>query len=387
MYKIIILIISLGIGTAARNTSSSSSELPILPRPAFLREILIRNGCWPLADFPYLHPVFSESEFPIAVAIQGYFETVASINDKLQTLSVTGSIGLHWKISCAAFGHLKDVQDLEWIQLDANSLWKPIIDHKNTIDYYYLDSGLRSISRMRLSPDGSVTQWLSGIFSSNCAFNFYKFPFDRQKCEILLESFENSKYINLTKHRSQKAPSNTQIGDYHLINSDFTAELNNLNVESIGMTLNQFIFTFHFKRDPNYYIVTLILPVMFLMVLQLTAFFIPNSPERCTFLLTILLAINLIQQVVDANIPHLTDSPLIIYSLLCFTASATFQSCYAIATLMYFGSDNTKVRLKFIRLYGRPVKLSFFLDVLLFTISTMFNVAMSAYVFYQLVID
>ena len=347
------------------------------PRAIVLQNNLIDKGCWPLDNYPHLHPTLSKAELPVNVSVEGFFETVAAISDKQQIMSLTGSIAFRWHISCAVFEHFDEFKDVDFIHVQSKYLWKPSITHKNTVDNYFINTGLRETSRIRIRATGEVMYWVAGIFTSSCHFNFRKFPFDKQQCQMVLESFEGPKSVVLSTYSRQRGPSNIQIGDYRFIKSAFKASLKKYGNDSAVE------FTCHFERESEYYIVTLILPVMFLMVLQLTAFFIPNSPERCTFLLTILLAINLIQQVVDANIPHLTTTPLIAYSLLGFTASATFQCCYAVLILAGFNSRHVKS----VKIFKRKIDLPIFIDIFMCCLSTLVNSSISLFIFYEIVID
>ena len=296
---------------------------PALPKSTKITKVLINNGCWPLAGPRYLHPAISDEDFPINTFAQGWFDTVTELNEKEQRISVAGSIGINWHVKCANFEHLEEFKDTKWVHIDPNILWQPIISQQSTADSFYLHSEGRAINRARLYRNGTITLWYAGVFRSHCNFDFSKFPFDQQKCRLIFESFEAVQFINFTAHPYQFGPTNDEIGDFKILKSKFKVSTNRI-IEPDYIT-EQIIFTIHFQRNSEYYVVILIVPIVFLMLIQQSAHFVPTSNERCNIHLTILLAINLLQQTLDSNIPHLDTTPLICYFLLGFMGTATLQ--------------------------------------------------------------
>ena len=341
-----------------------------LPRPIILRNFLVDNGCWPLAGPHFLYPIMSDDELPIDVNIQGWFDIVTEIDEKKQRMSMTGNIGISWQVKCANFEHLKDFDDLRNIHLDGNNLWRLTISHQNTADLFFLDSSGRALNRARLYRNGTIKQWYAGTFNSHCHFDFYLFPFDQQKCELIFESFETDKIVNFTLHRHQLGPVNDQVGDFQILSSKFDASVNTI-VEQ-GLTLFQVIFTIHFKRSSEYYVIVLIVPLLFLMLIQQSAHFVPICVERCSIHLTILLAINLLQQTLDANSPHLDTTPLICYFLLGFMATATLQCCYTLTLLIFSIEKFTK---KIVQILSFKIKMAKLIDVFMFLFTLFFNIS------------
>ena len=354
-----------------------TAQLPVaylkapLHRSIALRNLLIDNDCWPLAGPRYLYPVISDDEFPIGVSVQGWFDIISELNEEKQRLSITGSIGVSWQVKCANFSHLADFNDLYYIALDPSVLWRPTISHQNTADLFFLDSGDRAINEAYLYSNGTIKQWYAGVFKSHCHFDFYLFPFDQQKCEIIFKSFASDEIVNFTMHPLQFGPTNDQIGDFQILNSKFHASVH--NVVEQDYTMYKVVFSFHFRRSSEYYVVVLIVPILFLMLIQQSAHFVPTSAERCSINLTILLALNLLQQTLDANSPHLDSTPLICYFLVGFMATATLQCCYTL-TLLIFRVE--KFTGKIIKIFGFQIKMSKFLDILMFLFTLFLNLSL-----------
>ena len=54
------------------------------PNEYYLREKLVRSGCWPLNNVPDVWPVLNRNELPINVAVLPYFEIITNVDDKAQ---------------------------------------------------------------------------------------------------------------------------------------------------------------------------------------------------------------------------------------------------------------------------------------------------------------
>ena len=111
--------------------------------------------------------------------------------------------------------------------------------------------------------------------------------------------------------------------------------------------------------------------------LEHAALLIPISSERCSYLLTILLSIFIIQSVVDETISHLSETPRLAYFLLGFTISSTFLCPYSIVMLMLLKGKFTFlerkkcVTVKFIRI----------IDGIVFILSVVSSIAMTIFTF------
>ena len=140
------------------------------------------------------------------------------------------------------------------------------------------------------------------------------------------------------------------------------------------------IYEFHFSRKSEYYVINIIIPIILMMTLEHAALLIPISSERCSFLLTILLSIFIIQSVVDETISHLSETPRLAYLLLGFTVSSTVLCLYSIAMLMLIKGKYTFVERK-INLKYVTFKFIRGFDGLIFILSVVSSIAMTCFTF------
>ena len=289
-------------------------------------------------------------------------------------MSVTGTFALSWPIPCADWAHDSEFANIDYITIRYEEMWIPAIMHYNSVESYYLNPDDLSLRHV-LVHSGIAVSYMVGIFTSKCVFHFKQFPFDSQKCNITLESFESANLIVLEPRTVDYYPQNDIVGDFLL---DFSKMLvyglNRTNGEKI---YSYAIYEFHFSRKSEYYVINIIIPIISMMTLEHAALLIPISSERCSFLLTILLSIFIIQSVVDETISHLSETPRLAYFLLGFTISSTFLCLYSIAMLMLLRGKYTFferkkfVSIKFIRVF----------DGIVFILSVVSSIAMTIFTF------
>ena len=291
-------------------------------------------------------------------------------------MTITGTIALSWSISCAKWNsNDPEFSNIQALHIRPSEMWIPIIVHYNSVNNYYLNPSDMSLPYVLVISEGIAIIYMVGIFTSKCEFRFKRFPFDSHKCEVTLESFENTRYILLEANNLAYIPQNDGVGDFVFDYSQVQVSTRNI---TRGDAVYSFaIYEFHFSRKSEYYVINIIIPIISMMTLEHAALLIPISSERCSFLLTILLSIFIIQSVVDGIISHLSETPRLAYFLLGFTISSTFLCLYSIAMLMLlkgkfpFMERKKGVAVKFIRGF----------DGVVFILSVVSSIAMTVFTF------
>ena len=294
-----------------------------------------------------------------------------------RSIAVIGTFEFSWPIPCADWANDSEFSNINSITIRYEEMWIPTIMHYNSVDSYYLNADNMSIRHIFVYPQ-VVYSYMAGIFTSKCVFHFQNFPFDSQKCNITLEGFENTKFILLNPENISYPPQNDVVGDFMFDYSKVQIYSRN---RTSGQSQYSFaVYEFHFSRKSEYYVINIIIPIISMMTLQHAALLIPISSERCSFLLTILLSIFLIQSVVDGIISHFSETPRLAYLLLGFTVSSTVLCLYSIAMLMLlkgkFNFLEEKIGLKCV-----TVKLIRSFDGLVFILSVASSIAMTVFTF------
>ena len=164
-------------------------------------------------------------------------------------------------------------------------------------------------TRVRLDYDG-VSGWYSpASFRSTCPIDVTYFPFDEQKCVLKFGSW-TFEVVDLDIH-ADEAPLFS--GQYmKSAEWDLVRASRKRNVQKYACCENPFsdvTIEFVFKRKPLFYIFNLILPCIIIMATILVGFLLPpESGERITLSITVLLAMAVFLQLAAENLPRNSEN-------------------------------------------------------------------------------
>uniref|UniRef100_A0A669EP47 Uncharacterized protein n=1 Tax=Oreochromis niloticus TaxID=8128 RepID=A0A669EP47_ORENI len=164
--------------------------------------------------------------------------------------------------------------------------------------------------------DGMVEFRNDQVVLSTCKMHVYKFPFDIQSCNLSFKSImHEDKEIYLQSSRNDtmltewsRKVMHTQY-EWLFINISVTSEI----VNHFGFDQNAVIYTITMKRRSVLYLANFILPVLFFLLLDLSSFLISDTGgEKLGFKVTVLLAVTVMQLLLNEILPSSSDSiPLI----------------------------------------------------------------------------
>ncbi|XP_074530967.1 5-hydroxytryptamine receptor 3E-like [Halichoeres trimaculatus] len=160
--------------------------------------------------------------------------------------------------------------------------------------------------------------WLRNdmVVVSSCSMYVYKFPFDTQKCNLTFKSMIHSdKHIELyqsttgTRITEWSRKVMQSKAEWHFINMTFIDK----KEDNFGINQSMVVYTITMERRPILYIVNFILPVLLLLCLDLASFMMPQDGGTIGFKITVLLAVILMQLLLNEILPSSSDSiPLIV---------------------------------------------------------------------------
>ncbi|XP_056398715.1 5-hydroxytryptamine receptor 3A-like isoform X2 [Hyla sarda] len=158
--------------------------------------------------------------------------------------------------------------------------------------------------------------------SSMCLFYIYFFPFDVHNCTLSFYSQLHSvEHINIFARRTAENMKRDIQKYFHqgewilsYVNPIYKLETNHERKFAL------IVFHVIFKRFPMYYVVNLIIPSIFLMILDIIGFYLPNdSGERISFKTTLLLGYSVFLIIVLDILPASSHNTPIIntYFIVC----------------------------------------------------------------------
>ncbi|XP_056263091.1 5-hydroxytryptamine receptor 3B isoform X2 [Pseudoliparis swirei] len=197
------------------------------------------------------------------------------------------------------------------ISLSSDAIWIP-----DVIICEFVDGGKSlPIPYVYVNSSGSVKYYQPMQVVLACSLEMYAFPFDKQNCSFTFRSWLHSvKEIDLALWRSAEAIAN----DKREFMNDGEWEL--LSIPSSYWQVHQddtdyahIQFNVLIRRRPLLYVVGLLIPSIFLMLVDVTSFYLPiSSGTRITFKVSILLGYTLFRVNLADELPAtVVNTPLI----------------------------------------------------------------------------
>ncbi|XP_029292808.1 5-hydroxytryptamine receptor 3A [Cottoperca gobio] len=249
---------------------------------------------------------------PTLVQVDMVLFGILKVDEKSQT--VTSHIGLQmrWTNEFLTWNP-SDFCGINVLSIPRSRLWIPDVE----IIEDSSDTG--SISRspvVSLSPNGLVKANARQRLTSTCLLNVSMFPFDTQNCEITFSSMNSDAYtIQLGTVHSEALLNNISElsmvtkGEWELENMD----IKYVNGIKVGGSQSKLLYTIRISRKPMLYVINLIVPLFYFLVLDLGSFFISEARgEKLSFKVTILLSISVLLLILKDILPSTEDNlPLI----------------------------------------------------------------------------
>ena len=263
-----------------------------------------------------------------AIAIQEF-------NEVLETVSVTSVLQIQW-IDEAIVWDNAEYGNITSVFMGYKDVWIPEVILTNPAQK--LDSFGKEWQKIRYYSSGKAYWFPGDLLKSTCPLNVRNFPFDIQECSIELYAWGYmSSEVTL---KSVSDDINTVLlsdhGTWNVIKT--TAKAVDVNNAS------KITFTFVLERKSQYVIVNIILPILFLCLLNVLVFILPaESGERVSYAITVLLAIAVFMTIVSDTLPKTSEPmPLIAYFLMFDLIVSAVISLFTILNLRVYHEDSKK---------------------------------------------
>ncbi|XP_067827013.1 5-hydroxytryptamine receptor 3A isoform X2 [Heptranchias perlo] len=215
----------------------------------------------------------------------------------------------------------RDFDDIKQISIPTANIWMPDILINEFVDvgkspdipYVYVDHG------------GQVKNYKPIQVVTACSLDIYNFPFDVQNCTLTFTSWlHNIRDINISLWRSPEVVKYDRSvfmnqGEWELLYVE--TQFNEFNLErGVSDGYAEMRFFLVIRRRPLFYAVSLLLPSIFLMVMDIIGFYLPpDSGERVSFKITLLLGYSVFLIIVSDTLPATAiGTPLIgVYFVVC----------------------------------------------------------------------
>ncbi|XP_054988149.1 5-hydroxytryptamine receptor 3A [Sorex araneus] len=213
----------------------------------------------------------------------------------------------------------EDFDNITKLSIPTHSIWVPDI-----LINEFVDMGKSpEIPYVYVQHQGQVLNYKPLQVVTACSLEIYNFPFDVQNCSLTFTSWLHTiQDINISLWRlpenvkSDKSVFMNQ-GEWELLG--VLSEFREFSIEG-GNSYAEMKFYVVIRRRPLFYVVSLLLPSIFLMVMDIVGFYLPpDSGERVSFKITLLLGYSVFLIIVSDTLPATAiGTPLIgVYFVVC----------------------------------------------------------------------
>ncbi|XP_057371245.1 acetylcholine receptor subunit alpha-type acr-16-like [Daphnia carinata] len=250
-------------------------------------------------------PVSNESE-PVVVSFGLTLMQIIDVDEKNQILTTNAWLNLDWRDqnliwNPANYSGVKDVR------IPPNRIWKPDILLYNSAHEGF-DNTFQTNVVVR--HNGSCNYIPPGIFKSTCKIDITWFPFDDQQCKMKFGSWT---YDGFMLDLVEKSTDGGDISGF-ITNGewDLIGVPSNRTVEYYTCCPEPYVditFTIHIRRRTLYYFFNLIVPSVLISSMALLGFTLPpDSGEKLTLGVTILLSLTVFLNLVAETLPQVSDA-------------------------------------------------------------------------------
>jgi len=261
-----------------------------------------------LANYNKLErPVINESE-AVQLSFGLTLQQIIDVDEKNQLLTTNVWLNLEWmdanlKWNSSEYGNVQDVR------IPPKYIWKPDLLMYNSADEAFDSTYPTNIV---LTHDGSCSYIPPGIFKSTCKIDITWFPFDDQECEMKFGSWTYDGGKLDLKLKSEIGDTSTYIlnGEWALL--DVPAKRHDIFYECCPDPYLDITFYIKIRRRTLYYFFNLIVPCVLIASMAVLGFTLPpDSGEKLSLGVTVLLSLTIFLNTVSSIIPITSDSPLV----------------------------------------------------------------------------
>ncbi|UJR35489.1 hypothetical protein I4U23_028243 [Adineta vaga] len=225
---------------------------------------------------------------------------VMALDEQDQVMTTNVQVTLRWHD-----------EHLQWFPDDFNNqsrtvfasreIWTPDIVLFNSAELAY--SQQREHYLLTVHYNGTVEWVFPDVFRSYCDVVITYFPFDNQNCTLEIQSWSRPSDELLVRHQPQNTRQRTQY-----IRTEW--QIYDIYVKTAKMKRYLWlVFHISMKRNHRFYVNQMIFPFSILSCLTLFVFWLPpDSGEKITLTITILLALTVFLQVISEYTPKASST-------------------------------------------------------------------------------
>ncbi|XP_045177362.2 neuronal acetylcholine receptor subunit alpha-2-like [Mercenaria mercenaria] len=287
----------------------------------------------------YVRPSVDQSK-PVVVNLTFELVSIRELDEIMGKLSIVGMLWLFWEEPRMTWNPFAYNQTFT-ARLPMKEVWKPDLVIAHPVDSTKAVGFDHHWYPVRYYYNG-VAIWTPGdVMTTTCNIDVTYYPFDTQTCEVTFIPW-GSLVSELYLYAAQEMVSRR----FFTENGEWALDKATTNTGLIDGKYPTYIVKLELRRRPTFVIVNVILPILFMGLLNVLVFFLPaSSGERVSFAMTVLLALAVFLTLVGDNMPK-TSQPM---STICYflLTNLVLSSLIMVVTIfnlnLYHRDDNLVV--------------------------------------------
>jgi len=254
-------------------------------------------------------PVMNESE-PLILTFGITLQQIIDVDEKNQMVITCLWLNLEW-VDYQLNWNSTEYGGVESIRIHPRLMWTPDLLLYNSADEKFDGTYQTNVV---VGSDGHCLFIPPGIFKSTCKIDITWFPFDDQQCDLKFGSWTYSGWqleLILNKEDGGDISGYVANGEWDLIG--VPGKRQSITYECCPEPYVDITFTIHIRRRTLYYFFNLIVPCVLISSMALLGFTLPpDSGEKLTLDVTVLLSLTVFLNQVSDSMPNTSDAvPLI----------------------------------------------------------------------------
>ncbi|KAL4229686.1 Glycine receptor subunit alpha-3 [Mactra antiquata] len=229
-------------------------------------------------------------------------------------MDFTVDIGLHlsWKNDELMTQIRTGKYEFDYLDFDAQNMdkvWVPDIYFPNE-KKAALHNIMMANKMLRLNKDSTISYTIRVLLTLSCNMDLRKYPFDKQVCSILMESFGyTANKLVLKWDESEAIPVMTEnikeLRQFRMVNVDYHNFTRTHNITGNHSCLKA---DFHLVRNIGYYVIQMYIPSLLIVMLSWLSFWlnVNSIPGRVTLGVLSVLTISTQSSGVNASLPRVS---------------------------------------------------------------------------------
>lgn len=271
----------------------------------------------------------------INVTVTAYIKSIQEFDEVQEKFSFVGAMMATW-----------NDENMVWNPQNYGGVYQVSVAYKNVwVPDLILSSPSEAVNTLGKSWNKiryyyfGLAVWVPvDLIESTCSVNVKNYPFDTQKCVTSFNSMGNDvNEVVLTPGQSEFDFSVYQE------NSLWSIAKSEVSVQIVGGS-SQLDLILYLKRKPSFVIINVVLPILFLSLLNVLVFvLVPESGERVSYCVTVLLAIAVFMTIVSDMLPRSSEPvPIISYKLMVDMIISSLIVVVTVLNLRVYNTDKMK---------------------------------------------